>query len=821
MKSLLRILIVEDSEEDTQLLLRHLESSGYEIAHERVETANSLSSALDQGSWDLVFCDFTMPHFSGLAALEIVKKRSFDLPFIFVSGTLGEDAAVEAMKAGADDYVMKNHLARLVPAMEREFREANLRRQHRQAAGVVGESNAALERRVEGLIAALNELEVSEQNLRETNDFLESVVENIPIMVFVKETVDLRFIRMNKAGQRLLGFSQEEVLGKSAFDIFPNEEANFFTCSDRKALKGHQMQLIEEQSIHTKVGESKILRTRKIPLLGRDGTPQYLLGISEDITERKRVEEALRQSEERFRLLVEGVEDYAIFMLSPQGRVVSWNKGAERIKGYKFDEIIGNHFSCFYPPEAIAQGKPERELRTAVEEGHMHDEGWRVRKDGQHFWASVVITALFDVNGCLQGFAKITRDMSERERIERALYEKNVELAEARTKEVEERSAQAETKSQRRLRASELSYRRLFEAAKDGILILDADTGRITDANPSLVELLGYSLREMLGKTVGELSPFKDIQPNREMLERLQQYGYVRYEDLPLETADHRHIAVEFVSNVYQAGDKRVIQCDIRDITARKRSEDEIRDYNAELEERVAERTAQLEAFSYSVSHDLRAPLRHVIGFLDLLQRDAGQSLSEESLRHIKTISRSAKRMGELIGDLLAFSKLGRSMMQKTEVNLNELILDTLSDFQPETNKRDIEWNIHPLPTVLADRALLRLVLVNLISNAVKFTSVRPVARIEIGCAPSGSDETVIFIRDNGAGFDSRYSKKLFGVFQRLHSQNEFEGTGIGLANVRRIIDRHGGRAWAEGVVDAGATLYFSIPKRNREIISK
>jgi len=742
-------------------------------------------------------------------------KRDLNLPFIFVSGTLGEDVAVKAMKAGANDYVMKDNLARLVPAMERELGEAKLRRQHRQAAEALRESNATLERRVEGLTAALNQLEASTQKLRETKDFLESVVENIPLMVFIKEAAELRFTRMNKAGQLLLGYSKEELLGKNAFDFFPEEEARLFVYADRNALWGDQTQSTEEESIRTKTGENKTLRTRKIPLLGLDGTPRYLLGISEDITERKRVDEALRQGEERFRLLVEGVEDYAIFMLSPQGRVISWNKGAERIKGYKYDEIIGKHFSCFYPPEVVAEGKPERELRTAVEQGHMHDEGWRVRKDGQQFWASVVITALFSANGCLQGFAKITRDMSESERIERALYEKNLERAEARTKEVEALSEQAETKSQRTLHASELSYRRLFEAAKDGILILDADTGRITDANPSLVKLLGYSLREMLGKTVGELSPFKDIESNRTMLEHLQQYGYVRYEDLQLETTDHRHIAVDFVSNVYQDGDRRLIQCDIRDITARKQAEDEMRDDNAELERRVAERTAQLEAFSYSVSHDLRAPLRHVMGFLDLLKLDAGQSLSEKSLRYIKTISGSGKKMNEMIDDLLTFSQLGEAAMQRTEVNLNELILDTLSDFQAETNERVIEWNIHPLPAVLADRALLRLVLVNLISNAVKFTSVRSVARIEIGCALGGSNETVIFIRDNGAGFDSKYSEKLFGVFQRLHSQGEFEGTGIGLANVHRIIHRHGGRAWAEGAVDVGATLYFSIPRGN------
>jgi signal transduction histidine kinase len=241
------------------------------------------------------------------------------------------------------------------------------------------------------------------------------------------------------------------------------------------------------------------------------------------------------------------------------------------------------------------------------------------------------------------------------------------------------------------------------------------------------------------------------------------------------------------------------------------------------LEARVLDRTAELEsvnkeleAFSYSVSHDLRAPLRHIAGFAGLLHDHAKATLDEQSHGHLRKITQAAKRMGQLIDDLLAFSRIGRGNLTSRTVRLQDLVREAWIEVSSEQSVADrhIDWHVAELPDVTGDPAMLRLVMVNLLSNAVKYTGPRPNARVEVGATRDPRGETVVFVRDNGVGFDMQYAHKLFGVFQRLHSSDDFEGTGIGLANVRRIVHRHGGRVWAEAETDRGATFYFSLPAK-------
>jgi PAS domain S-box-containing protein len=370
-----------------------------------------------------------------------------------------------------------------------------------------------------------------------------------------------------------------------------------------------------------------------------------------ELAGRQAAEHALRLSEERGRLLVGSVRDYAIYMIDPTGRVVSWNRGAEQIKGYSADEIVGRHFSCFYPPEAVAAGAPEHALRVAAEAGRFEDETWRVRKDGSRFWADVVITAIRDDNGTLLGYAKVTRDLTERKR-------------------------------------------------------------------------------------------------NDELLRR----------------------------------------------------------HTAQLEAANAE----LDAFAYSVSHDLRAPLRSLDGFSQALLEDYADRLDQQGKDHLQRVRLASQRMAQLIDDLLNLSHVTRSEMRLESVDLSELARAVAADLQKNEPNRQVEFTITPDLVVRADRGLMRVVLDNLMGNAWKFTGKQPHAHIALGVKKHDGGPAY-FVRDDGAGFDMAYVDKLFGAFQRLHGVTEFAGTGIGLATVQRVIHRHGGRVWAESELDRGATFYFTL----------
>ena len=436
-----------------------------------------------------------------------------------------------------------------------------------------------------------------------------------------------------------------EAIRKQTEALTHANEALQAEISERKRIEQELRELTTE--LERRVRE----RTAQIGAANRD--------LENEIAERKLTEALLRESEERFRFLVLGVKDYAIYGLDAEGRVAGWNDGAERIKGYSASEIIGKPISTFYSREERAGGKPQQLLRFAIQEGRVEDEGWRVRKDGSQFWANVVITALRNESGQLRGFAEVARDITERKETERVLQ------------------------------ASEASLR------------------------------------------------------------------------------------------------ERTVQLEASN--------------------------KELETFSYSVSHDLRAPLRAIEGFSQALQEDSADRLDEAGKKHLLRIRDATQRMGQLIDGLLALSRFTRSDISREELDLSEVSRSILEELRRSDPARQVEPVIKPGLTALGDPRLLRVALENLLQNAWKFSRKNPRSRIEVGVIEQNG-ERAYYVRDNGAGFDMAYQSKLFGAFQRLHNKNEFEGTGIGLATVQRIIHRHGGRIWAESIPDEGATFYFTLP---------
>jgi PAS domain S-box-containing protein len=354
----------------------------------------------------------------------------------------------------------------------------------------------------------------------------------------------------------------------------------------------------------------------------------------------------------------------------------------------------------------------------------------------------------------------------------------------------------------------------LLNLTHDTIFVRDMNDV-ITYWNRGAQELYGWSSQEAVGKTSPDLLRTVFPTPVKTIHARLLDAG--RWEgELRRRKSDGSEVVVSSRWALRRDESNRPVAIleTNNDISERKRRELEVRSLNEELGQRTAELESinkELEAFAYSISHDLRAPLRHMSGYTQLLKKTTAGVLSEKSQRYISMILESSDKMGNLIDDLLAFSRIGRTEAHKTAVNLDQLVEEVLAEVRPDAAGRDIQWKIGALPTWYGDRSMLRLALVNLLANAVKFTRTRARAEIEIGCVEQNANQVVMFVRDNGVGFDMKYVNKLFGVFQRLHPVETFEGTGIGLATVQRIVHRHGGRAWADAEVDRGATFYFSL----------
>jgi PAS domain S-box-containing protein len=370
----------------------------------------------------------------------------------------------------------------------------------------------------------------------------------------------------------------------------------------------------------------------------------------------------------------------------------------------------------------------------------------------------------------------------------------------------------------RSLSVSEARLRALADTANDAIVSADG-AGAITYANPSVERLFGHRAEDLVGKPVTLLMPERFRARHDAGLKRFLETREPRIIGRTVEMVglarDGREFPIDLSLATWMDGGAPAFTGVIRDVAERRRAEEDLRRGRRELEAAAAQLAAanrELESFSYSVSHDLRAPLRHIAGFVDLLRRHAAASLDDTGRRYLETISSAAVRMGQLIDDLLSFSRMGRGELTRTRVELGPLVHDVARLAVQEEAPRSVALAVGELPAVVGDPSMLRVAFTNLLSNAVKYTRRRADAAIEVGMLPASDGQATVFVRDNGAGFDMQYAGKLFGVFQRLHPVQEFEGTGIGLATVRRIVERHGGRAWAEGQVGEGATFYVTLP---------
>lgn len=574
---------------------------------------------------------------------------------------------------------------------------------------------------------------------------------------------------------------RDRIIGTTVYDVATAELADKYKEMDDKLLSEGGTQ-VYEASVRYADGTLREVIFNKAPFSSADGNLAGLVGVMIDITDRKHAEadskkayELLEDREARLEGITRAAKD-AILLVDSAGNIVQWNPAAERIFGYSSDEMIGKPVYLLMPGDITGQHK-EVFRRLAASAGarsfHTHAERNSLRKDGSEFPAEISVSEV-EFKG--EKFVTlIIRDITERKRAEREIVE------------------------------AQEQWEKSFDAIHDAIFIIDKDY-RVVRYNTAFAELLGGHV-EIAGRHCYELMHDTDAPPSFCVTgSSIKERDGVRAEIFEAHLG--KYLAVSADPSFGPDGEFEFAIHMASDITDRKRAEEALQDSNEELQNVNKE----LEAFSYSVSHDLRAPLRAIDGFSRILKEKQGQAMDAEGNRLLDVILNNTEHMGDLIEDLLALSRTGRHELRTVPLDMEVLAIEVWDELSAVQTDREIEFTVGELPESRGDRILIQQVLMNLISNSVKFTAGEEKAVIEIGSTGKEKGNNVYFVRDNGAGFDMKYSDRLFGVFQRLHSTDDFEGTGVGLAIVQRIVHKHGGRVWAEGEVGRGATFYFTLP---------
>ena len=613
--------------------------------------------------------------------------------------------------------------------------------------------------------------------------------------------------RLNYVNQRMaqmLGYSVEEILDRFIFE-FMDEEMRREKVTN---FQQHQLGIKGQFDCRYRRQDGSDLWTiaSTNPILDQQGKFCGAIAMITDISDRHQAIEALRESEARFRHMADTAP--VLIWMSGLDKLCSYfNKTWLDFTGRTIEQELGNGWSEGVHPDDLQHCLDT--YITAFDTRQDFKMEYRLRRfDGEYRWVFDTGIPRFTPDSRFLGYIGSCIDISERKQAEEQILKLNQSLN-RRIKELET----------------------LLEVIPIGIGIAEDAQCHHIRVNPALAHQL--KIPSHVNASLSAPHPekpqhFKVYARGRELAVDELPMQYVAAhgvpildleEDLVFDNGETIQLLVSAAPLFDEQGQSRGCVAAFLDITERKQAELRIRQLNESLEQRVKERTLQLEeanqeleSFSYSVSHDLRAPLRHISGFVDLLHKRIGTTLDETSLRYLNIITQTTKQAGTLIDNLLEFSRMGRTQLHYTTINMTYLVWEVQQDLALESKGRMIQWHIEELPQVKGDPFMLRLALRNLMENAIKYTQTRPQAEIAIGSCQTEA-EILFFVRDNGIGFDMQYAHKLFGVFHRLHSAEQFEGTGIGLANVRRIIHRHGGRTWAEGVVDGGATFFFSLPK--------